>query len=97
VNIKVTKDNIFKLTIGNESFHEISNDNRTKSVKISTFKILSEVQFFNIMIYINTFGLLTGSYIFRLTNYLIYERRHLCSLFVYYVSKIPTIIFKPLL
>jgi hypothetical protein len=33
---KVGRENIFKPTIGNESLHEISNDNGVKSVNFAT-------------------------------------------------------------
>jgi hypothetical protein len=39
-NIKVGKEDIFKPTIGNESLHEISNDNGVRVVNFATFKNL---------------------------------------------------------
>jgi hypothetical protein len=37
-NAKVDKEDIFKLTIGNESLHEISNDNGVRVVNFATSK-----------------------------------------------------------
>jgi exonuclease III len=37
-NAKVGKEDIFKITIGNESLQEISNDNRVRLVNFSTSK-----------------------------------------------------------
>jgi exonuclease III len=39
-NAKVGREDIFKPTIGNESVHEISNDNRVRLVNFATFKNL---------------------------------------------------------
>jgi hypothetical protein len=39
-NVKVDRENIFKLTIGNESLHEISNDSAVRVVNLSTSKNL---------------------------------------------------------
>jgi hypothetical protein len=39
-NAKVDREDIFKLTIGNESSHEISNDNGVRVVNFATSKIL---------------------------------------------------------
>jgi hypothetical protein len=39
-NAKVGREDIFKLTIGNESLHEISSDNGVRLVKFATSKIL---------------------------------------------------------
>jgi hypothetical protein len=39
-NAKVGRENIFKLTIGNESLHEISNDNGVRVVNFATSKNL---------------------------------------------------------
>jgi hypothetical protein len=41
-NAKVGREDIFKLTIGNESLHEISNDNGVTVVNITTSKNLSQ-------------------------------------------------------
>jgi hypothetical protein len=35
-NVKVGREDIFKLTIGNERLHEISNDNGVKVVNFAT-------------------------------------------------------------
>jgi hypothetical protein len=40
-NSKVGREDIFKPTIGNESFHEISNDNGVRLVNFATSKNLS--------------------------------------------------------
>jgi hypothetical protein len=40
-NVKVGKEEIFKLTIGNESLHEISNDSGYRAVKFTTSKNLT--------------------------------------------------------
>jgi hypothetical protein len=39
-NAKVGREDIFKSTIGNESLHEISNDNGVRLVNFATFKNL---------------------------------------------------------
>jgi hypothetical protein len=39
-NAKVGREDIFKLTIGNESLHEINNDNGVRVVDFATFKNL---------------------------------------------------------
>jgi hypothetical protein len=41
-NAKVGREYIFKLTIGNESFHEISNDNGVRLVNFDTSKNFSQ-------------------------------------------------------
>jgi hypothetical protein len=41
LNAKVVREDIFKPTIGNESLHEISNDNGVRVVNFATPKILS--------------------------------------------------------
>ena len=38
-NAKVRRENIFKLTIGNESLHQESNDNGVRIVNFATSKI----------------------------------------------------------
>jgi hypothetical protein len=40
LNAKVCREDIFKLTIGNESLHEISSDNGVRVVNFTTFKNL---------------------------------------------------------
>jgi hypothetical protein len=40
-NAKVGREDIFKLTIGNESLHEISNDNRVRVVNFGTSRNLT--------------------------------------------------------
>jgi hypothetical protein len=39
-NAKVGREEIFKLTIGNESLHKMSNDNGVRLVNFATSKIL---------------------------------------------------------
>jgi endonuclease/exonuclease/phosphatase family metal-dependent hydrolase len=39
-NAKVGREDIFKPTVGNESLHEISNDNGTRAVNFAKSKIL---------------------------------------------------------
>jgi hypothetical protein len=39
-NAKVSREDIFKPTIGNESSHEISNDNGVRVVNYATYKNL---------------------------------------------------------
>jgi exonuclease III len=41
-NAKVGREDIFKLTIGNESLHEISNDNGVRLVNLATSKHISQ-------------------------------------------------------
>jgi hypothetical protein len=54
---KAGKENIFKSTIGNESLHEISNDNGVRVVNFATSKsLLSKVQCSVIAKFINTPG-----------------------------------------
>jgi hypothetical protein len=40
-NVKVGREDIFKPTTRNESFHKISNDNEVRAVNIVTFKNLT--------------------------------------------------------
>jgi hypothetical protein len=40
-NVKLGREDIFKLTIGNESLHEISNDNGVRVVNFATSKNLT--------------------------------------------------------
>jgi exonuclease III len=42
LNVKVGREDIFKLTAGNESLQEISNDNGVRLVNFATSKSLSE-------------------------------------------------------
>jgi hypothetical protein len=56
-NDKIGRGNIFKLTIENESLHEISNDNVVRVVNFSTSKIeLSAVQCFQSAALVNSLG-----------------------------------------
>jgi hypothetical protein len=56
-NTKVGKENIFKPTIGNESLHEISNDNGVKLVNFAISKNL-RVRCSHIATSINILGLI---------------------------------------
>jgi hypothetical protein len=54
-NVKVGREDIFKLTIGNDSSHEISSDNEVTVVNFATSKTqLSKVQCSLIAIFIHT-------------------------------------------
>jgi hypothetical protein len=56
-NAKVGREEIFKQTIGNESLHEISNDNGVRVVNFATCKnTLLKVQSFHIATFINVLG-----------------------------------------
>jgi hypothetical protein len=62
-NAKVEREDIFKPTIGNESLHEISNDNGVRAVNL-----LSKVQSSLIVTSINLLGhLLMGRRTIKLT------------------------------
>jgi hypothetical protein len=41
LNAKVGKEDIFKLTTGNEGLHEISNDNEVRVANFATYKNLT--------------------------------------------------------
>jgi hypothetical protein len=56
-NAKVGREDIFRSEIGNESLHQISNDNGVRVVNFSTSKNLSKVQCFHIITFINLLGL----------------------------------------
>jgi hypothetical protein len=53
---KLDREDIFKSTIGNESLHEISDDNGVRIVNFITFKNLSKVQCSHIITLINLLG-----------------------------------------
>jgi hypothetical protein len=56
-NAKIDGEDIFKLTIGNESLHEISNDNGVRVVNFTASKnLLSNVLCSHIMTFINLHG-----------------------------------------
>jgi hypothetical protein len=66
-NSKVGRKDIFKPTIGNESLHEISND---IGVKSSQEILLSKVQCFHIVTFVNLLGhLLMGRRTIKLTTF----------------------------
>jgi hypothetical protein len=67
-NAKVCREDIFKLTIGNESLHEISNDNGVRLVNYATSKTSeSKVRCSHIATSINIGSLLMRKPTFRLT------------------------------
>jgi hypothetical protein len=70
-NAKVGRENIFKPTIGNESLHEISNDNGGRIVNFATSKTyLSKVLCSLIAKFINTHGpLLRETHTARLNTF----------------------------
>jgi hypothetical protein len=53
---KVYREDIFKPAIGNESLHEISNDNELRVVNLATSKNLSKIQCSKILTFINSPG-----------------------------------------
>jgi hypothetical protein len=69
LNAKVGREFIFKPTTGNESLHEISNDNGVRVLNFATFKIsLSKIQSSHIATFINILGhLQMGTPTIRLT------------------------------
>jgi hypothetical protein len=67
-NAKVGREDIFKPIIGNESLHEVSNDNGVRVVNFSTSKNLIRAQHSHTAIFINTpWLLLMVSHIIRET------------------------------
>jgi exonuclease III len=68
-NAKVRREDIFKLTIGNESLQEISNDNGVRLVTLAHLKTSeSKVQCSHIVTFINILGCLQmGKSTIRLT------------------------------
>jgi hypothetical protein len=57
LNAKVDRENIFKPTIGNESLHQIGNDNAVRIVNFATSKnLVAKVQCSHIATFINTPG-----------------------------------------
>jgi hypothetical protein len=68
-NAKVGSEDIFKPTIGNESLHEISNDNGLRVVNFATSKtVLSKVRWFHIVTFIKILGrLVKGGRTIKLT------------------------------
>jgi hypothetical protein len=55
-NSKIGRGDIFKPTVGNESLHEISNDNGVRVVNFVTSKNLSKAQCSHIITFINLLG-----------------------------------------
>jgi hypothetical protein len=68
-NAKADREDMFKPTIGNESLHEIHNDNGIRVVNFATSKnLIVKVQFFHIVTFINLLGhLLTERHATKLT------------------------------
>jgi hypothetical protein len=63
---KVGREDIFKPITGNESLHEVSNNNGVRAVNFATSKNLSGAQHTHTVTLINTLGLLmTVSHIVR--------------------------------
>jgi hypothetical protein len=52
----ISRTDVFKPTAGNESLHEISNDNGVTVVKFATSKTLSKLQCSHIVTFINLLG-----------------------------------------
>jgi hypothetical protein len=53
-NVKVGREDILKLIIGNESLHEVSNDNGVRVINFTTSKNLLKAQHFHTATFINT-------------------------------------------
>jgi hypothetical protein len=68
-NAKVVREDVFKPTLGNASLHEISNDNRVRTVNFAISKsIIEKVQYSHIATFINILGhLQMGTPTIRLT------------------------------
>jgi hypothetical protein len=56
INAKLGRENIFKLTVGNESLREININNGVRVVNFATSRYLSKVQCSHIVTYINLLG-----------------------------------------
>jgi hypothetical protein len=69
VNVEVGREDIFKLTIGNESLHEISKDNGVRVVNVATSKnLIAKSTCSHIVTFMNLLGhLLMGRYTIKLT------------------------------
>jgi hypothetical protein len=77
-NAKVGREDIFKPTIGNESLHEISNDNGVRLVHFATFKNLSvkSMMFPHHNIYKHTWSSPDGKTHNQIDHILVDRRRH---------------------
>jgi exonuclease III len=76
-NVKVWTADILKQIIGNESLHEISNENGVRIVNSVTSKNLSRAQHSHTVTLINTLGLLPDDVIhIHIDHVLIDKRRH---------------------
>jgi hypothetical protein len=52
-SVQVGREDIFKLTIGNESLHEVNYDNGVRVINFATSKNLTEVQCSHVLVVIN--------------------------------------------
>jgi endonuclease/exonuclease/phosphatase family metal-dependent hydrolase len=77
-NAKEGKENIFKPTIGNESSHEISNDNGVREVNFATSKnlVVKSTTFSHRSIHIHTWTSPDGNTHNQIDHILIDRRRH---------------------
>jgi hypothetical protein len=77
-NAKVAREDIFKLTNGNESSHEISNDNGVRVVNFVTFKnvVVKSTMFSHRSIHKYTWTSLDGQTHNQIDHILIDRRRH---------------------
>jgi hypothetical protein len=78
LNAKVGRENIFKPTIGNESLHEISNDNGVRVVNFATSKylIVKSTMFPHCNIHKHTWTSPDGNTHNQIDHILIDRRRH---------------------
>jgi hypothetical protein len=76
-NAKVGKEDIFKSTVGNESVHEISNDNRSRVVKFTASKNLTvkSMMFIHCNIHKYTLSSLHGNTHIQIDHTVIDRRR----------------------
>jgi endonuclease/exonuclease/phosphatase family metal-dependent hydrolase len=77
-NAKVSKEDIFKPTIGNESSHEISNDNGVRAVNFATYEnlIVKSTMFPHRSIHKHTWTCPDGKTHNHIDHILIDRRRH---------------------
>jgi exonuclease III len=77
-NAKVSRENIFKPTIGNESLHEISNDNGVRIITFATFKnlVVKSTMFLHRKIHKHTWTSPEGNTHNQIDHILIDRRRH---------------------
>jgi hypothetical protein len=81
-NAKVGKENIFKPTIGNESLHEISNDNGVRIVNFATSKnlVVKSTMYPHRKIHKHTWTSPEGNTHNQIDHILIDRKRHSCIL-----------------